>query len=540
MNENRLEDKIRFLNDKEGANIDLRILADDFFIEQPEYNELKKSFEESKYHRNRWKWHQLVRIVLESPEIRQYMYERLFNLILKHRRSYSDYFELKTENGTYYIPNPLADINRLEILFQQYLDIYQKIINHIHFNSMKNEYISHKIRGKINWYKTIQKSKTEVPLVFVTNLKVKDFASVENILLVLCSEWMYRESTRLLQIEFAEPLSDYNKNLLNVVSEKTKIILEQFPFHEVLNKSKKFWNLPFDDSRIRTLENEAWLRLNNGLIFNLDYKYLFLWIEKFRELNIPHISANTSTRHILESIENLDTVYEAWIFLEFVDYLFEKGILFNFQLNNPNCQFLYKGKIVTFWYEKTFFKHSEYTWALQHSPDFSAMVDNEIIAVFDAKNYTKSAPISDTINKMLAYMTNLDTNFGALIFPYYPKNWDELNKSQRIEKIIVTFKMQYLSREKELKNMAKSLSNLSWEQLDEELKDMLLPTDHIEKYESTQDKRIAKHHPNQTLCLLRFSPTILDSAISMKKKSLHTIFESIISRIKTDDIPNDL
>ena len=55
----------------------------------------------------------------------------------------------------------------------------------------------------------------------------------------------------------------------------------------------------------------------------------------------------------------------------------------------------------------------------------------KILAVFDAKNYTKSSPISETQNKMLAYMTNLDINFGALIFPNHPKNWDELNNLRR-------------------------------------------------------------------------------------------------------------
>ena len=529
MDENSVEEIIRFL-EKEG--IRLKILADDFFIDQPEYYDLKKTFESSKYYRNGWKWHQLVRLVLEPPEIRQNMYERLLNLILKHRKSYVEYFELKTESGTYNIPNPIADLNRLEILFQQYLTIYQKIINHIHFNSMNDEDSSPKIKGKINWYKTIQKSKTPSPLVFVTNLKEKGFITAENILLVLCSEWMYRESTRLLQIEFVEPLSDYNRNLLIIVSEKTKQILQQFPFQEVLNNSKKFWNLPFNDFRIISLENEAWLRFKNGLLYNIDYKDLFLWIEKFRELNIPHVSANTPTKHILDSIANLDTVYEAWIFLEFVDFLYEKGILIDFQLKNPNCQFLYNSKVVTFYYEKTFSKQSEYTWALEHRPDFTAMIGNEILAVFDAKNYAKSDPVSDTINKMLAYMTNLDTNFGALIFPSHPKNWDDLNKSQKIGKIQETLQTQFISRDKELRTITKDLSTRMWNQLPEEFRDILLPPSHMVKFQNTKEEKIAKYHLNQTLCLLRFSPIISDSTISMKMKSLDTIFESIVSRIK--------
>ncbi|HJT83391.1 MAG TPA: hypothetical protein VJ697_02820, partial [Nitrososphaeraceae archaeon] len=437
----------------------------------------------------------------------------------------------KTEVGKYQIPNPIADLNRLEILFHQYLKIYQDIINHIHFNIMNNEYSDQKIRGKINWFKTIQQSKNEYPLVFVTHLKKRDFITAENILLVLCSVWMNRDSTRLLLTDFEDPLTNYTKNLLNMIRQKTKIILEQFPFQEVLFHSKKFSNLPLNDNRIKFLENEALLRLKNGLIYNSDYKNLFYWIERYKELNISHVSAKTSTHHILESIYNLDTIYEAWIFLEFVDYLYEKGILVHFQLNNPHCQFLYEGKIITFWYEKIFSKHSEYTWVLEHTPDFTAMKGDEILAVFDAKNYTTFSPISETINKMLAYMTNLDTNFGALIFPYHPKNWNELNKSQKIEKIQQSLKSHYISREKELKTISKKLSSLSIDEIPEEYKNIILPFNHMEKFENIYSNKASKFHLKQTLCLLRFSPDLSGAAISMKELSLDTMFKAIVSRI---------
>ena len=37
------------------------------------------------------------------------MYDKLWNLLLKHRGHYNDYFELETEEGTYPLPNPLTD-----------------------------------------------------------------------------------------------------------------------------------------------------------------------------------------------------------------------------------------------------------------------------------------------------------------------------------------------------------------------------------------------------------------------------------------------
>lgn len=65
-----------------------------------------------------------------------------------------------------------------------------------------------------------------------------------------------------------------------------------------------------------------------------------------------------------------------------------------------------------------------------NTADFTAMVDDEILAIFDAKNYSKgsSHSVTDSKNKMLAYMNNLDTSYGALIYPNHPENWDDFKR----------------------------------------------------------------------------------------------------------------
>ncbi|MGA9843215.1 MAG: hypothetical protein WBQ25_12955 [Nitrososphaeraceae archaeon] len=73
----------------------------------------------------------------------------------------------------------------------------------------------------------------------------------------------------------------------------------------------------------------------------------------------------------------------------------------------------------------------------------SSIYEVSYVAVFDAKNYTKSSSTTDTKNKMLAYMTNLDTNFGALIFPSHPEYWDDLNNARKLEKLIPFLLAQY-------------------------------------------------------------------------------------------------
>ena len=59
---------------------------------------------------------------------------------------------------------------------------------------------------------------------------------------------------------------------------------------------------------------------------------------------------------------------------------------------HPKCRFKVSGIMITFWYEKSFSvgdKKND-SWAVVHNPDYTAMIDDEVIAVFDAKNYAKT------------------------------------------------------------------------------------------------------------------------------------------------------
>ena len=534
MEENELIEKIKWLNDPNGGNISMSLLAgvDDVFINLPQNKELKDAFKLSKYHENGWKWHQLVRVVLEPPETKQYMYDRLLSLILKHRRSHEAYFEIKNDVGVFRIPNPLADLNKLEILYMQYFTIFKKIVDEIHFDYPRIEYYGPGIRGKIDWTKTLTKSPTELPLAFSASVRKREFDTPENILLVLCAEWMCRESIRLLHTQFLEPLTDYKIQLLKGVVQKTRDIVQRFPLSSVLNASRKYWDLSHNDTRIKNLEDETRRRINQNLVRNPTYSLLLNWIEEFRQLNMSSISEKTPSRHIIEPIENLDTIYEIWIFMEFVEFLFEKGLLVDFQLgNDPHCKFEFNGYIVIFWYEKEFAAGGPNAWIQRHKPDFTAMIDNEIIAIFDAKNYSKSSSISETRDKMLAYMTNLDANFGALIYPNHPKNWDDLNRSERIETMIRALSRQNPEKsEHDIRKTARSLADLSWNQLPKEYQDISPPVN-MEKYEYPGQGKKARYHLNQTLCLIRMPPTNVEQSLSMKKKSLNAIFEEIVSRV---------
>ncbi|EPA04487.1 hypothetical protein [Candidatus Nitrosarchaeum limnium] len=532
MFEKEIQQEIKFLNNPNNGNIKQSVLADDFFLDLPQYHELKKKFRETEYYSRHWKWHQLVRLVLEPQQTRQYMYDRLLSLLLKHRRSYDEYFILKTQEGIHQLPNPLADLNRLEILYERYFQIYLDIKNKIHFDYPKKEYKGPTIRGAINWNNTIQNSSTEFPIEFVSSIRQKEFETSENILLILCAEWLFRESSRLLQIDFKEPISEYNRSLLSEISQKTQMILHDFPFKSILNESKRYWNLSSSDPRIKQLEQKTKQRINQRLVRNSNYVKILEWIDDFRSLDISRVTDSTPTRHILDSLENVDTVYEAWIFLEFVEFLHEKGLLINLKLGDKaHCQFEYRGLIVTFWYEKSFSQKEGHAWILLHVPDFTAMVNDEILAIFDAKNYSNTGYYSESQNKMLAYMNNLDTSFGALIYPNYPKNWDDFTRDERMQQLVLFLDTKNSeATNNEIKNHARKLVDLAWIDLPKEYQTIAEPVA-FRKFEHPIPGKKARFHFEQSLSLIRMPPEQSEIAINLKNQSLQEIFKAIVSRI---------
>ena len=117
---------------------------------------------------------------------------------------------------------------------------------------------------------------------FSTSIRKKEFDTPENVLLILCAEWMNRESIRLLHIQFVEPLTGYKIQLLTDIYYKTKSILQYFPIVSILNSSRKYWNLSYNDSRIKNLEDETRRRINQMLVHTQNYSLLLDWIEEFR------------------------------------------------------------------------------------------------------------------------------------------------------------------------------------------------------------------------------------------------------------------
>ena len=500
------------------------VILNKSFINDPRNKEIIELYQSSSYFTNEWEWHQIVRFALNQANAPQFMYDKLWSLLLKHRGSYDDYFELDTELGTFPIPNALTNLNKLESLYVRFFEIFQDITNHIHFDYPKKEYYGPSFRGKINWERTIQRSSTEHPLQFQSVIPFRKFDTPENVLLVLCLRWLHKECERILQLDFPEPLSAEQKKVLEIISTRTKNMILNFPFNDIIKTALKFWNLEPNDKSITALENKTKNRMTNGIIRNKTYSELLNWIEEFRNLNLMMISKETPVRNLLRAREAQDTIFEAWIFLEIFDYFAEFGYEPTLHLESKPYffEFDFKGKNIKFFYEKQFNPTGEYTWALQHKPDYTVIVDGKIIGVFDAKNFSKGQEPSPAINKILAYMLNFNTKFGVLFFPFLPGFWDEWSKKERHDAIFSIYARKYPDKtDEQLRSIQKPEIKQSWDELDLEVR-RKIPINSIKLIPNPKDSEMF-------LYLMRMEPN--ESNLTMKNQTVRTIFEEIRKRI---------
>jgi len=533
MSDQQLLEKIIESVTREKDPIPEKIILKNDFIEITQDSELVDLWQTSDYNAKHQKWHQIARFALKRAADQQFMYEKLWYLLQTYRGNPNDYFDLETELGRYPLPNPLIELNRLVSLYHEFFVIYNNISHRIHFDFPKKQYFGSSFRGMINWEKTIRMSTTEFPLKFASEIPERKFATPGNILLLLCTLWMHRECSRILQLNFPEPLDDEKKQILENISKKTKNILLNFPFQDVRKSSIKYWKLPNDDKNILRLEKQLQKNIHLGINRNLNYVKLLEWIYKFRNLNLNLISKETPTKNLLKSQVAQDTGFEAWIFFEFLDFFHQSGYHPILHMEKtPYFEFDYEGITVSFYYEK-FFKirdKPQHVWALNQIPDYSIMVGDELIGVFDAKNYSKGIDPDEAVNKMLAYMSNFNTDFGVLFFPYLPKTWDELFKNERkneLNKIYAKENPQLT--EQEIKDIPKPEARKSWENLDPKLKKIFRPNS-VKHIVNPKEKNMKFYH-------MRMEPNDSQTALEMKSQTIETIFEVI--KQKLDKIKND-
>lgn len=526
MSDQQLLLKIKELCEREVDPLPEKVLRADTFLYDPRNKEISELFESSSYKKYEWNWQQVVRFALKKANSQQYMYDKLWNLLLKHRGHYNDYFELETEEGTYPLPNPLTDLNRFESLYNEFFQIYDSIINQIHFEFPKKEYYGPNFRGKINWQKTLQKLNTPHPMNFASDIPIRKFVTPGNVLLILCVLWMHKETSRILQLNFAEPLSKKDKYILQSIYEKTKNLLNGFPFQDVVKESTKYWNLVNDEKPILALEYQLEKEINQKKVRNKNYARILSWIDKFRNLNLMMVTEKTPVRNLLKSQQAQDTVYEAWMFFEFFDYCYEKGMYPKLKIDTKpySFEFEYDNQLVTFWYDRQYNPPGPYAWAIQQRPDFTIMVNDVIIGVFDAKNFSQGENTSQARVKMLSYMSNFNCDFGVLFFPFVPEFWDEWSKKEQRSALLSYYSK--LNPEKSLEQLG-SMSmpevGKGWVELNSQIQNFL-------KIDSVK-QILNPQRLDMKFLLMRLEPSDSDVAIKMRKQTIEKLFDEILMRI---------
>ena len=440
-----------------SGNEDLRESAEKHYGINPEKRDSSQ---------NEFKWHSIIRLA-NSIEENRYMYEKFLSLLLKHRRHHKDFFQLKTESGTFFEPNLLSSTNRLIFLAEEFFDIYSNILNKTNFDYPKKRYSSQILRGTINWQKTIKNSGGTIPTKFFTEVPYRKFDTPENIILVFCIYLIYRESKKILQTNLNELNENNLKNSLTNICDKSENLIKKFPFPKIIELSKKFWSMKISDKQIMLLMAQMNIRLKKGMIKNKNYGKMLDWIEEFEQLDLSFADQENTTNYPLSSIKSLDTIYEAWIFFTIYDYLKKKNYRPFLKLSsntkddefNAYFDFQINGKLVKFFYEKWYKKREENAWIASQTPDMTVECDDRVLYIFDAKNFTNFRNSNTEKLKMLGYMMNGGCKFGSLIFPFGPKLDLTKNNTKKIIREFYKGKFPHLEDPKNQKDLELKVKN---------------------------------------------------------------------------------
>lgn len=377
------------------------------------YPHLSSLFEQ--YRISNEKWDQLVReLLVYTKDDLRYMYDRTMQLVRRFHRDTSMYFKVKTEVGTYTLPDRLSDLNRLFELYMEFFTvIYPNISRRLRFDVYPREQESRILRGELLWSKTIKRCISQggqtCPTVFTVLTPECGFETPENIIVILSVLRIRQDSQFLLNYDFSDPLTKEEQTVLNKIVDGCDHILRTTLLGDIIPVAARYVTLKLDDPQVLMLEAQSRARLHGERQTN-PYMHLLQWAQKYRELNLRSVSMNR-TSFPVDRLENLDTMFEVWILLEFLDYLrnSEKAVVTaaifpqRFEVSISCVKF-------TLFYEKEY-----YGWAAGARPDFSIEKDEELKVIMDAKNWLQ--PKVDAIYKMLGYLNNLDATVGILFFP---------------------------------------------------------------------------------------------------------------------------
>lgn len=349
----------------------------------------------------REKWPDFVKYVLFDKIERRYLSERLMRLYYESRGSL-DNFVVSTEDGNFSLPDRLGLFLRLQILKDEFSKIYHKIESRINFDFPQKEFAENRIRGKIDWNKTTRNSLGHFPVKFYTKSPARKFDTPENILLLLCANWIKKDTKKILSTDLEQPLSIDERNVLISIHNSITDLINYFPFSDVYLRVSNLTIYAKNSPEINQLRRKVNERIREGKVKNAEYGNLLKWIQQYLDLRIDGAVEDKNT-FIMENLTSINTLYELLIFFEFFVYLKNvKNCNPKITKRSENKQIKYtiefelQQNSVRFEYDREYpidkgIKESKKwpTWILASRPDYSVIVDDAIVAVFDAKNYFK-------------------------------------------------------------------------------------------------------------------------------------------------------
>lgn len=363
------------------------------------------------------RWHQFVRLCINFKEM-EYMFSRISDLVRRYRNNTDEYFKAKFQKGISELPDRSSELEQLFKFSCEYFDIYKKILARINFERT-NVLSTGRIEGKINWNATLTKSISDFPLSFETDKWEKKFTMPENLLLIWIPMWLSNQIQRIIECNSDDPLDCSELETLKLISTRCRNVIKYFPFYDVVETTRENFDLNVKSKKIQILELKVSRRLKEGVIENTAYKKLLDWFIKMKTYNFPDIEKkDRSTKFLRDAVKNIDEMYEIWIFFELLHY-FKRFVDAKLVLNSEHqsIQFIAQYQNVELFYEKAFSENTEFAWVHDHTPDFTILSNNQVLGVLDAKNYKNPEETESPKNKILAYMTNLSTGFGGVIWP---------------------------------------------------------------------------------------------------------------------------
>lgn len=337
-------------------------------------------------------WDSFVKFVLFDQKEKQYISERIMRLHYESLDTIGKHFIISTDSGKFTLPDRLSEFLRLRSLHSDFFRIHRKIMSRINFNYPQREFSGNHISGKIDWNKTSRNSLGMFPIKFFTRSWVREFDTPENQLLLLCANWIKQDSAKILRTNFQEPLSVDEKDLLIKIHDSISDLITNFPFPDVAQQVRRLVILKKDALEITSLRSKVNKRIIEGKIKNKEYGNLRRWVGQYLDLS-PEGIVDSKDMFVVESLTSIDKLYEILIFLEFHAYL-KNEIRCNprlelYDASHYKITFQIENTQVVFYHDKNFGEKDTKTpnWILTSRPDFSAMVDKKIVAVFDAKNY---------------------------------------------------------------------------------------------------------------------------------------------------------